>query len=117
MNATELGRRGEDIAADFITRQGLTVLSRNWRCSHGELDLVAAEPGRLVVCEVKTRSGNGFGHPAEAVTPRKVSQIRRLTRCWLAEYRVFWCEVRFDVLSVHCPPDGEPQVEHLVGVF
>lgn len=113
----DLGRRGEDIAAEFLVRRGLVVLSRNWRCRQGELDLVAAEGARLVVCEVKTRSGSGYGHPAEAVTRRKAARIRQLTRFWLAEHRIGWCEVRFDVLAVLCPPGGQPQVEHLVGVF
>jgi putative endonuclease len=117
MDTIELGRLGEDIAADFLIRQGMVVLSRNWRCRQGELDLVAADGKRLVVCEVKTRSGVAFGHPAEAVTRRKISRIRQLTRCWLAEHRVRWCEVRFDVLSVQWPPGGEPVVEHLQGVF
>jgi len=117
VDTVELGRLGEEIAAEFLVRQGMVVLSRNWRCRQGELDLVVADGRRLVVCEVKTRSGTGFGHPAEAVTRRKMSRIRQLTRCWLAEHRVRWCEVRFDVLSVLCPPDGEPHVEHLQGVF
>jgi putative endonuclease len=117
VNAVELGRRGEDIAARYLLSQGMVVLARNWRCRQGELDLVAADGRRLVVCEVKTRSGTGYGHPAEAVTRRKMSRIRQLTRCWLAEHRVRWCEVRFDVLSVHLPPGGEPTVEHLQGVF
>lgn len=117
MDTVELGRLGEDIAADFLVRQGMVVLSRNWRCRQGELDLVASDGRRLVVCEVKTRTGTGFGHPAEAVTRRKIGRIRQLTRCWLAEHRVRWCEVRFDVLSVQCQPGGEPLVEHLRGVF
>lgn len=117
MDADELGRLGEQIAADFLTGLGMVVLSRNWRCRQGELDLVALDGQRLVVCEVKTRTGTGYGHPAEAVTRRKISRIRQLTRCWLAEHRVRWCEVRFDVLAVHCPSDSEPRVEHLQGVF
>lgn len=113
----DLGRRGEDLAADYLARLGMVVLSRNWRCRYGELDLVATESGRLVVCEVKTRSGAGYGHPAEAITRSKAARIRQLTRHWLAEHRVGWCEVRFDVLAVHCPPEGDPVVEHLTGVF
>jgi putative endonuclease len=116
-DAGQLGRLGEELAADFLTGLGMVVLARNWRCRQGELDLVAADGRRLVVCEVKTRSGTGYGDPAEAVTRRKMGRIRQLTRCWLAEHRVRWCEVRFDVISVHCPPGGEPHVEHLQGVF
>jgi putative endonuclease len=113
----DLGRRGEDVAADYLRRQGLVVLSRNWRCRLGELDLVATDGDRLVVCEVKTRSGPGYGHPSEAVTRRKAGRIRQLTRFWLAEHRVRWCEIRFDVVSVHWPPDGAPRVEHLIEAF
>ena len=64
----ELGRRGEDEAVRYLEQRGLVVLSRNWRCRDGELDVVAVDGDRLVVCEVKTRSGTRFGEPAEAVT-------------------------------------------------
>jgi putative endonuclease len=113
----ELGRRGEDIAVGHLERLGLVVLSRNWRCRDGELDVVATDGARLVVCEVKTRSGHRYGMPAEAVTRHKASRIRRVTQHWLAAHRVRWCEIRFDVLAVHCPPGGESTVEHLPGVF
>lgn len=113
----ELGRRGEDLAAEFLTTRGFVVLSRNWRCRDGELDLVATDRTRLVVCEVKTRAGLGFGDPAEAVTPAKAARIRRLAAAWLAAHRVRWCEVRFDVLAVVCPPEGPVTVEHLPGAF
>ncbi len=79
----ELGRHGEDVAAQYLAERGMVVLSRNWRCREGELDLVATDRKRLVVCEVKTRSGLGFGGPAEAVTPAKAARIRRLAVTWL----------------------------------
>ncbi len=113
----EFGRRGEDLAAEFLTAQGFVVLSRNWRCREGELDLVATDRTRLVVCEVKTRAGLGFGAPAEAVTAAKAARIRRLAAAWLAAHRVRWCEIRFDVVAVVCPPEGPATVEHLQGAF
>lgn len=61
-----LGKRGEDLAADYLTGAGLVVLSRNWRCRDGELDLVATDGERLIVCEVKTRSGTGTGNRRRA---------------------------------------------------
>ncbi|MGH4020459.1 MAG: YraN family protein [Pseudonocardiaceae bacterium] len=112
-----LGRRGEDLAAEFLAASGLVVLDRNWRCRDGELDLVATDRSRLVVCEVKTRSGDGFGTPAEAVTAVKAARIRRLAAAWLAAHHIGWCEVRFDVLEVWCPPSGQATVEHLRGVL
>lgn len=113
----ELGRRGEDLAAEYLAGLGLVVLSRNWRCREGEVDLVATDGERLVVCEVKTRSGTGYGEPAEGVTPAKAARIRRIATAWLRTYRVGWCEIRFDVLAVLCPPDGPITVEHLRGAF
>jgi putative endonuclease len=112
-----LGKRGEDLAADYLTGAGLVVLSRNWRCREGELDLVATDGERLIVCEVKTRSGTGYGEPSEGVTPAKAARIRRVTAAWLRTYRVGWCEVRFDVLAVLCPQNGLVTVEHLQGAF
>lgn len=113
----ELGRRGEDLAADYLAGTGLVVLSRNWRCREGEVDLIATDGQRLVVCEVKTRSGTGYGEPSEGVTPAKAARIRRVAAAWLRAYRVGWCEIRFDVLAVLCPQDGPVTVEHLQGAF
>lgn len=112
-----LGKRGEDLAADYLASAGLVVLSRNWRCRDGELDLVATDGERLIVCEVKTRSGTRYGEPSEGVTPAKAARIRRVTAAWLRTYRVGWCEVRFDVLAVLCPQGGPVTVEHLQSAF
>jgi putative endonuclease len=116
-----LGQRGEDVAAAFLTDRGLVVLDRNWRCREGELDLVAAAGDRLVVAEVKTRSGTGFGVPAEAVTARKAARIRRLAQRWLAARHAAggsgFAEVRFDVLAVLVTGGDAPRVEHYEGAF
>lgn len=113
---SRLGERGEQLAAEYLTETGLTVLSRNWRCREGELDLVATDGEQVVVCEVKTRSGDDFGTPAESVTPAKMSRLRRLARLWLSAYHVGWCVVRFDVVAVLWPPGGEPEITHFRGV-
>jgi putative endonuclease len=112
-----LGKRGEDLAVDYLAGTGLVVLSRNWRCRDGEVDLVATDGERLVVCEVKTRSGTGYGEPSEGVTPAKAARIRKVTAAWLRVHHVGWCEIRFDVLAVLCPDGGPLTVEHLQGAF
>ncbi|WP_232283831.1 YraN family protein [Saccharomonospora cyanea] len=112
-----LGRRGEDLAAEHLRRQGLTVLERNWRCREGEIDVLATDGRTLIVCEVKTRSGRGYGSPAESVTPEKRNRIRSLALRWLAARRVAWCPLRFDVIAIDCPPQGTPVLRHLVGAF
>ena len=112
-----LGRRGEDLAVEHLVGRGLVVLDRNWRRREGELDVVATDGTRLVVVEVKTRSGEGYGLPAEAVTGVKAARVRRLAQAWLTEHRVRWCEIRFDVVAVLAPPHREPTVEHYEGAF
>jgi putative endonuclease len=108
-----LGQTGEALAAAWYKGNGYDVLARNWRCRDGELDLVVAV-GRLVVfCEVKTRTSERFGVPAEAVTRDKQMRIRRLAARWLeddAPYRPR--AIRFDVASVM-----NGQVEVLEGAF
>ncbi|KAA2260740.1 YraN family protein [Solihabitans fulvus] len=112
----EFGRQGESLACQYLESQGLVVLSRNWRCRGGELDVVATDGVRAVVCEVKTRSGLDHGVPAEAVTAAKLRRIRHLTGLWLSAHRVGWCEVRIDVISVLWPPHEPARLEHLRGV-
>ena len=78
----DLGRRGEQLAVEHLAAAGYEILDRNWRCSVGEIDIVARQGDTTVVVEVKTRSGVGFGHPLDAVTPRKLARLRRLSAAW-----------------------------------
>lgn len=109
-----VGRCGEDLAAAYLERQGWVVLERNWRCAAGELDILALQGSDLVAVEVKTRTGLGFGHPAESVTARKVGRLRRLVGQWLAEHDLHPTGVRIDVIAVLL--SDAPVLEHLVGV-
>ncbi|MCD2197125.1 YraN family protein [Actinomycetospora endophytica] len=113
----ELGRTGEQVAVEHLVARGLVVLARNWRRREGELDVVATDGRSLVVCEVKTRSGVGYGLPVEAVTRAKAARIRRLAQQWLAESRARWVEVRFDVVAVLLVPGRTPEIEHYEGAF
>jgi putative endonuclease len=112
-----LGRRGEDLAAQYLQQRGMVILSRNWRCRDGELDLIVTDGGELVVCEVKTRSGARFGLPAEAVDHRKTRRIRRLAQAWMTAHGVRWCPVRFDVLAIIAEPGREPVLTHYESAF
>ncbi|HSV64561.1 MAG TPA: YraN family protein [Mycobacteriales bacterium] len=111
-----LGRYGEQVAAEHLERSGLEVVDRNWRCAEGELDIVAREGDVLVFCEVKTRSGLGFGDPAEAVVGRKAERLRRLALRWLAAHEISCRDLRFDVVTVLRTDDGL-RVRHLRAAF
>jgi putative endonuclease len=114
---SDLGAFGEQIAAAYLTDAGLRVLDRNWRCRDGELDLVARDVGAIVICEVKTRRGVGYGHPVEAVTPAKQRKLRALAQRWLAVHDEHAPEVRFDVVGVLVRPDRPALVTHLRAAF
>jgi putative endonuclease len=88
------------------------VLARNWRCQAGELDLVVCQGRTIVFCEVKVRTSDAFGLPAEAVTGAKQARIRRLAGRWLQEAKARASDVRFDVAAILA---GEVQV--LEGAF
>lgn len=115
----ELGRRGETLAAEYLTDQGLAILARNWRCAEGELDIVATDGVDTVVfCEVKTRSGTGFGTPVEAVTPAKRRRIRRLAFLWITSMRpAGWPRLRFDVIGIVMRDGAEPELRHIAAAF
>jgi putative endonuclease len=117
MNAKDLlGRQGEQMAADYLTNAGLNILERNWRCSQGEIDIVAADGRALVICEVKTRSDVRFGTPLEAITRRKAWRLRRLAALWLVTQHVMFDEVRIDVVGVLRTGPGQFSIEHVRGV-
>lgn len=114
----QLGAFGEQLAVDHLTACGLAVLARNWRCRYGELDVIVADTAaRLVVfVEVKTRTGDGFGGVAQAVTPQKVRRLRRLAGLWLAGQDARWAQVRIDVVGVRIGRQRVPEISHLQGV-
>ncbi|WP_409331489.1 YraN family protein [Trujillonella humicola] len=114
---TELGLRGERIAARYLTDRGLRLLDRNWRCREGELDIVARDGSAIVFCEVKTRREVGFGHPVEAVTPAKQRRLRLLAQRWLAAHAEHAPDLRFDVVGVLVRPGGPAVVTHLPAAF
>jgi putative endonuclease len=117
MNTIELGRSGEDLAAEYLDSTGMRILARNWRSPTGEIDIVAVDGRCLVICEVKTRSSTRAGEPVEAVTPEKVRRLRRLAAAWLgsrggARPRT----VRIDVVAIWWPRNAAPVIRHLKGV-
>ena len=111
-----LGRMGEDVAARHLESEGFVVLERNWRCSEGELDILARDGDTLVVCEVKTRSSTRYGSPFEAITERKLHRLERLGMRWMRERGVRPTRMRVDIVSVLAPQDGRRVIEHVRGL-
>jgi putative endonuclease len=111
-----LGKSGEQAAAEYLESAGFHILDRNWRCADGEIDIVAVERRALVVCEVKTRSGDRCGAPLESVGRVKRNRLRRLAIRWITAHGVRFDVVRVDVVGVIPGPSGGYNVEHVRGV-
>lgn len=109
------GMLGEEIAAQYLSTQGHTILHRRWRCPRGELDLITHDGEQLVAVEVKTRRGSGFGSPLEAVTPQKLARLHRLLLEYCAAGNRLQSARRVDVVAIVLSGSSVPHAgEHLV---
>jgi len=95
-----LGREGELFAAEYLRKQGYKIRESNYRSPLGEIDIIAREGDVLAFVEVKTRKGNSFGSPFEAVNKRKQMQIIKTAKYYLAQKRIKETAVRMDVVSI-----------------
>jgi putative endonuclease len=94
------GRWGEQRVATHYQRLGYEVLDRNWRCVHGEMDLVLRHGDLIVFCEVKTRRTDAYGSGFWAVDQRKRARLRRIAMEWLRSSACRGNEIRCDVAAV-----------------
>ena len=117
----QLGRLGEQLAAEHLIRRGFSIVERNYRTRWGELDIVAFDGRTLAFCEVKTRRMSAPGRsPLESVHTRKRSKVRRMAASWLVERtdRPRAEHLRFDAIGVTLDAAGRlVGLEHLEGAF
>ena len=109
-------RWGEALAALFLRLKGYRIEARNWRCTLGEIDIIALDRDTLVFVEVKTRAGRSAGSPEEAVTPAKQRRLALLAQAYLGARRDETPPCRFDVVAV----DGAapwPRIRHHKAAF
>jgi putative endonuclease len=117
-----IGNLGEDLAVRHVQALGWQVAQRNWRCDQGELDIVALEPRpgggppRVVVLEVKTRTGRGYGDPLEAITAAKLRRLRGLAARWYREHPGSGSGLRLGAIGIVKLAGMAPQVRHVRGL-
>jgi putative endonuclease len=112
----DLGKKSECVAEEFLRRLGYRVVSRNYQCPLGELDLVAVHKRVIVFIEVRSRSGSQFGSPLETVGFRKQQQVARVALHFLSQKRLHGRDARFDVVGVTWDR-GSPHIEHVQHAF
>jgi putative endonuclease len=115
---TERSKRlGEDAAAAYLERTGVTVVERNWRCQHGEIDIVGLDGETVVLCEVKTRRTRAKGDPEEAITPAKRRRYARLAEAYLQDSGICDVSLRFDVIALLVISEDRALLRHHRGAF
>ncbi len=110
-----LGKEGEQVAAEFLIRQGWTIRERNWKMQNLEIDIVAETPGRLHIVEVKTRSHDDKFDPMKAVGPAKRRHLVNAANGYMAYHRLR-LEVQYDVIIVVGQP-GNFKVQFIPDAF
>ena len=108
MDRISLGAYGERLAATHLAAAGCIIRDRNWRTKGGELDLVAEDGGEIIFVEVKTRQGNAYGYPEDAVTYAKRRRLRLAAHAYLTAYGLHGRPYRFDIVAVTVPRRGGP---------
>ena len=96
----KFGRAGETFAVEVLQLSGCEILARNYRCKEGEIDIIAQREGELFFVEVKTRRGDAFGAPCEAVNETKKRHMRRAAAAFLSENRCRWDFCSFQVIEI-----------------
>lgn len=117
MDRNETARRGEDAAAAYLEKVGMTVEARNWRCSAGEIDIVARDGPETVFVEVKTRRSERAGTADEAVSPAKQKRVARLAATYLRDTGSEDSAVRFDVVAIRVLAPDRALLRHHRAAF
>jgi len=112
----ELGKTGEAIAVALLESKGYRILERNWRLGREEIDIIARDGNFVVIVEVKTRTSNNFAEPEASVTKSKQRILVRTANAYV-NYRRQYGEVRFDIITIIIPPEGETIVNHIADAF
>ncbi len=114
-NHLVLGEQGEAIAEKYLIRKGYSILERNWKNRHEEIDIIARADAQLVIVEVKSRSSKAFGHPYESIGIRKQRLLVNAAEAYIIKYNST-LETRFDVISIIRTSSGH-EIQHIEGAF
>lgn len=111
----DLGKFGEELAVDFLEKNGYEILETNWVFDKAEIDIIAQKESILAVVEVKTRSSIEFGLPQEFVKPKKIQLLVKAINEYVNQNDLD-VEVRFDIIAIH-KENKEFVIEHIEEAF
>lgn len=113
-----LGKKGEEIAAEYLRKKDYQILDQNFSSRYGELDLIALDSGDLVFVEVKTRTSQDYGMPEESITPEKLNRIESTGLIWLQEHPEITDQWRIDAVAIILNSAGEViDIQHFINTY
>ena len=111
----EVGKLGEEVAAQYLMRKGYDIVERNWRNIHKEIDIIAKKGKELVIVEVKARQSDEYGDPDMAVTRQKQSRLISAANAYIFQNNLD-INTRFDIISIVFK-DERPVIDHIQDAF
>ena len=113
----DLGKWGEEVAAEFLASNGYTILERDWKDGHRDIDIIARTADETIVfVEVKTRTFDGIAKPEDAITKQKIKSIGKAANAYVKAYQL-WNELRFDVITIIGNRKENAQINHIADAF
>lgn len=121
----DLGKLGEELAVEFLQKNGYEIVEKNWTFQKAEIDIIAQKENTLAVIEVKTRSSLDFGLPQDFVKPKKIQLLVKAINEYVIS-KDLDLDVRFDIIaitasnttSLQIQKDGKSfEIEHLIDAF
>ena len=112
----DVGKKGEELAAAWLTRNGYDILHRNWRHGRFEIDIIASRKDVIHIIEVKCRQSKVYGHPEESVNRKKIEHILQGAVAWLYKHPGHR-RVQYDVLAINLVKEGEPEYFMIEDVY
>jgi len=117
LSGKDLGSWGERLAAEFLKKNNYILLTQNFRCTYGEIDIIAKDKGTIVFVEVKTRSSRNYGMGMEAVNYAKIQKIKKTAMAYLLENPFRYNSLRFDVIDINLDNNLNPKIIHIKNAF
>lgn len=116
MSNKSIGNSGEAIACEYLVEQGFTILHKNWRYSHWEIDVIATKNNCLHFVEVKTRTNLQFGLPETSISPKKMKFVKNAAEAFLNQNPNF-STIQFDVLAISLKENAKPTIDFFEDAF
>ena len=116
LNNQQIGKIGEDIAAHYLSNHGFTLLERNWRHKHYEIDIIASRNNFLHIVEVKTRNSINFGYPEESIGKAKMQFLKNAASSYQYQHP-HWKYLQFDIIAITLENDLIKEIFFIEDVY